>query len=230
MKSSITFIIVCLLLTTTNLFAQTKKTNPPTEQPTNAAPLNFKDIRMGNQKPRNEKSSPLKNFKTKTTFYKPLQDQPNIRMKRDEKTGLPIWISGTEKDATNLRSASDQIRCMSYLEAIKEPLRINNPADEFVVKKMETDDLGQKHILMQQVYEGIKIYAGELKMHEKDGEIFLVNGRSFPTPQLETTSPTINTRNAEDFVKNSFENFKVCLLYTSPSPRDATLSRMPSSA
>ena len=27
-----------------------------------------------------------------------------------------------------------------------------------------------------------------------------------------------------------FEGFSVCLLYTSPSPRDATLSRMPSSA
>ena len=27
-----------------------------------------------------------------------------------------------------------------------------------------------------------------------------------------------------------WENFQVCLLYTSPSPRDATLSRMPSSA
>ena len=26
------------------------------------------------------------------------------------------------------------------------------------------------------------------------------------------------------------QNFKNCLLYTSPSPRDATLSRMPSSA
>ena len=26
------------------------------------------------------------------------------------------------------------------------------------------------------------------------------------------------------------EDFKICLLYTSPSPRDATLSRMPSSA
>ena len=26
------------------------------------------------------------------------------------------------------------------------------------------------------------------------------------------------------------EGFNVCLLYTSPSPRDATLSRMPSSA
>ena len=29
---------------------------------------------------------------------------------------------------------------------------------------------------------------------------------------------------------DSFENLITCLLYTSPSPRDATLSRMPSSA
>ena len=34
------------------------------------------------------------------------------------------------------------------------------------------------------------------------------------------------------FIDNLFENFisLACLLYTSPSPRDATLSRMPSSA
>ena len=30
--------------------------------------------------------------------------------------------------------------------------------------------------------------------------------------------------------KASFEVNRICLLYTSPSPRDATLSRMPSSA
>ena len=29
---------------------------------------------------------------------------------------------------------------------------------------------------------------------------------------------------------NSLQCIKICLLYTSPSPRDATLSRMPSSA
>ena len=29
---------------------------------------------------------------------------------------------------------------------------------------------------------------------------------------------------------NNANNYNVCLLYTSPSPRDATLSRMPSSA
>ena len=39
--------------------------------------------------------------------------------------------------------------------------------------------------------------------------------------------------NNTNILKNAFtyaSNFNACLLYTSPSPRDATLSRMPSSA
>ena len=192
-----------------NLFAQTKKTNPPTEQqPTNAAPLNFKDIRINDQKPRDEEPSPLRNFKTTFQLHKPLEDQSNIKIKRDAKTGLPIWITGTEKDAASVRSASDEVRCLSYLQAIKDPLRIEDPAIEFVMNKMEVDHLGHKHILMQQVFQGIKVYGSELKMHEKDGDIYLVNGRHFPTPKLETIIPTITARNAEDFVKTKFDNFK----------------------
>ena len=34
----------------------------------------------------------------------------------------------------------------------------------------------------------------------------------------------------KEFIKNNKTRYKGCLLYTSPSPRDATLSRMPSSA
>ena len=33
-----------------------------------------------------------------------------------------------------------------------------------------------------------------------------------------------------DYMDVEFDKYTVCLLYTSPSPRDATLSRMPSSA
>ena len=35
---------------------------------------------------------------------------------------------------------------------------------------------------------------------------------------------------ALDIVTINFKDYQICLLYTSPSPRDATLSRMPSSA
>ena len=34
----------------------------------------------------------------------------------------------------------------------------------------------------------------------------------------------------KDLVNNTIDKLSFCLLYTSPSPRDATLSRMPSSA
>ena len=34
----------------------------------------------------------------------------------------------------------------------------------------------------------------------------------------------------EEVLKRLSKRYDVCLLYTSPSPRDATLSRMPSSA
>ena len=45
-------------------------------------------------------------------------------------------------------------------------------------------------------------------------------------PYLEATE---NTRSLEAFQKVIQYLFSPCLLYTSPSPRDATLSRMPSS-
>ena len=38
-----------------------------------------------------------------------------------------------------------------------------------------------------------------------------------------------NTKN-KNFLTKNYTNINICLLYTSPSPRDATLSRMPSSA
>ena len=37
-------------------------------------------------------------------------------------------------------------------------------------------------------------------------------------------------RHAIDSARESASKYETCLLYTSPSPRDATLSRMPSSA
>ena len=41
----------------------------------------------------------------------------------------------------------------------------------------------------------------------------------------------LSQRKVQEEKKDQFKHkFRICLLYTSPSPRDATLSRMPSSA
>ena len=56
-----------------------------------------------------------------------------------------------------------------------------------------------------------------------------VKEANFRYQQLHATPPSFKDA-FKKMEKEQSEFFKDCLLYTSPSPRDATLSRMPSSA
>ena len=51
-----------------------------------------------------------------------------------------------------------------------------------------------------------------------------------PRPEIEVTKTASVTDNGDNVVGSGDIITYTCLLYTSPSPRDATLSRMPSSA
>ena len=55
--------------------------------------------------------------------------------------------------------------------------------------------------------------------------IFDDKGKNVPCTIIET-SPNVVTHMKSE----ATDGYEACLLYTSPSPRDATLSRMPSSA
>ena len=59
-------------------------------------------------------------------------------------------------------------------------------------------------------------------------------GPSHKDPETQKTFgtdfPVITINDMVNAQYNLLEHFGICLLYTSPSPRDATLSRMPSSA
>ena len=64
---------------------------------------------------------------------------------------------------------------------------------------------------------------------------YLTYGLSLPERALRSTSAMVGgalRESASLLVPQAFRDSKsyTCLLYTSPSPRDATLSRMPSSA
>ena len=60
------------------------------------------------------------------------------------------------------------------------------------------------------------------------GDLFEQKAEQVPTKKVYTVSE-INRR-AKNLLEDQLRDVWVCLLYTSPSPRDATLSRMPSSA
>ena len=67
------------------------------------------------------------------------------------------------------------------------------------------------------------------KIFSHFGEVITLPGRQISNQSLQNCDVLIvtsRTRVDEGLLKNS----KICLLYTSPSPRDRTRSRMPSSA
>ena len=74
----------------------------------------------------------------------------------------------------------------------------------------------------------IRSYPGE-KVSLRGGNvdnIVSINNSSY----INIKDIEFNGSNSKSFFIQNSSNINICLLYTSPSPRDATLSRMPSSA
>ena len=76
-------------------------------------------------------------------------------------------------------------------------------------------------------------WAGKLDalLGDMDLHYFQVDTTSFPSKKLARLSlKASNPQNSSPLPSVEVGKVYACLLYTSPSPRDATLSRMPSSA
>mgnify|MGYP003315053291 CR=1 FL=1 len=77
------------------------------------------------------------------------------------------------------------------------------------------------------------IYMGAKDIERQKPNVFrmkLLGAEVVPVNAGNSTLKDAMNEALRDWVANVNDTFYICLLYTSPSPRDATLSRMPSSA
>ncbi len=135
----------------------------------------------------------------KPTTLPALQRQPKnsyLKVVERSKNGTPIMIKGSLEQISSGRAINQQ--AYDYLEAIKNPILIKNPGEEFSVLEKNTDKLGHTHIKMQQTFEGVEVYGGEVWLHAQKGQVNLFNGRTYPTPTLENVSPTISAKAAQE--------------------------------
>ena len=114
--------------------------------------------------------------------------------------GTLSFISGELGRAEQLKSASaaamtlqsaaqstqalrDLQLAQRWLETFAAPLKLNEPAAELSLSRYETDDLGKRHLRLQQYYKGVPVWANELNVHlDAGGQVYAVNGRYAPTP------------------------------------------------
>ncbi len=125
---------------------------------------------------------------------------PNVRITRDE-NGMPILFQGkTAASGSNGDAKPVAERALDYCTSL-QPTGIKQPAAEFVAGATTTDDQGNSHVRLQQVFQGVPVYGGEVIAHSKNGAFELLNGRYYPTPKLASVTPVLTAETAMQQVK-----------------------------
>ncbi len=199
--------------TPTGAFRQKQKTAPA--DPTLAQRLNADEIPLP---PRNQRTGRL--GASGGLSLQPLR----LRVVRDTTTDLPIFIDNARKQTPNparktgarLSAETAATTTFAYLNEVKSLLKISDPATSFAVSKTETDNLGQTHVRLNQVYRGLPVHGAELIAHLTDGEVTTLNGRTRPiaaglniTPKLtqpQATAQAFRDVGTESIVRKFGEN------------------------
>ncbi len=135
--------------------------------------------------------------------------EPGFVVKKDPDTGLPLMIEGKLKKANQPVGGkiSWKSKSAQYLEPLKQTLQIKEPDKEFEVVSITEDELQHTHIRLQQYFGKLKVFGGEIVLHAKDNSIYLMNGRYYPTPNLNTESPKISKEQAMDLALSDVANY-----------------------
>ncbi len=130
---------------------------------------------------------------------------PNGLEVKTSDADLPTMIEGTLPTPQYPSSKTVEERTFQYLNAVSKAISIQKPSEEFVIKSIETDGIGQTHIRMQQVLAKVPVWGSEIMVHEKDGRTTLFNGVYFPTPSVKNVEPSILNTQAETLVRADLE-------------------------
>lgn len=135
-----------------------------------------------------------------------------LKIVNDPTNQRPIFISGAleskdELDELPTTKSAWIAKGHEYLTAVSPLMQIKNAATEFVATSVETDELGQTHIKYQQQFEGIEVYGGEVIVHTDEAVVNKVNGRYFPTPELDLT-PSLSASSVLASAKSEMTHFK----------------------
>ncbi len=115
--------------------------------------------------------------------------------------GLPLQISGTLKN----NQGDLTKRTFAHLTALTQAMRLSNPNQEFKVLEIWADDYGQQHVKMQQQFRSVEVLDAQIIVHEKNNNIYLMNGRWFPTPNLTSVEPILRGSDAGQLVRRDLE-------------------------
>ncbi len=131
---------------------------------------------------------------------------PNVDVKWDEQTGSPLRVKGLlvrteQRDPLNA--------AMEFLDANKELFLLDSMQKEMLLKRVDTDRVGNKHVRMQQVYNKLPVFGSEIIVHmDADSNIKGTTGRLTPKIDLPDKAKITAEKALKNVLKDDKENTK----------------------
>lgn len=204
MKHKLYILIVSVMISSLALHAQkqnpfnvkkkvaTEKSSIPSSE------INFPSISGG--------VSPIMSASYHSIPFFPLdgENSQSFHSPKFNKKGQLIFLEGNKKSDisfnANIKESIEE-SALGYLHNIKELMGIENPSEEFKTLEIHTDNYGLIHIKLQQYYNDIKVYGGQVFVHGKNQQMIKFNGEYFPTPSIDLI-PVISIAEAKEFAKD----------------------------
>jgi bacillolysin len=134
-----------------------------------------------------------------------LRNNPSVSTYRESANGVAEYVEGTL--AAPVRSGEESQAAISFLQTNRGAFRIDNAAEELSVRGIVQDDLGMKHVRLDQRYQGLKVIGRELVAHfTADGTLKTVNGKFEPGIDVETI-PKIASQTAATTATDDLATF-----------------------
>ncbi|NOX86187.1 MAG: T9SS type A sorting domain-containing protein [Chlorobi bacterium] len=185
-----------------NPFAVKQKT-PTTKSVITPAPLNAGPLLNAMQGQRNLQTASGYNYHS-ILFQNPVLNRTSrFAEQQYDKNGLLILAENAEGYGVPFNSRSEEATvqaCYAYLEQIKSAMRIQNPEQEFIPEDQWEDEMGFTHVRMQQFFQGLEVFGGEILLHGSQGMINRFNGTYYPTPNINDLTPQLQDQQAVDVV------------------------------
>ena len=125
----------------------------------------------------------------------------------------------TNEKNLNLEIASEYLLIATWLAYLKSKLLLpSTPEEEFKVQ-----EVAEKLKIQLKKLELIRLLSEQMLKRKRLGREIRTRGTKLGTRQIYNSELKVN-------LFELLKAYSTCLLYTSPSPRDGLLSRMPSSA
>lgn len=93
---------------------------------------------------------------------------------------LPEELSAAQLNAADA--------ALGFLDTYAELFGIGNVQDELLLTSSDTDDLGMHHVRFQQIYQGVPVYLGEIRVHLTADQTAVTAASSSFLPRLELDS------------------------------------------